>query len=73
MYADDCQIYVSFKPGPNEESAALLKMEAYVKRSMLGWHVISLKLNRDKTEFLVEFYMPNIFRPTNMRHQNSWC
>ena len=53
MYADDCQIYVSFKPGPNEESAALLKMEAYVKRSMLGWHVISLKLNRDKTEFLV--------------------
>ena len=23
LYADVCQIYVSFKPGPNEESAAL--------------------------------------------------
>ena len=28
LYADDCLICVSFKPGPNEESAALLKMEA---------------------------------------------
>jgi len=26
LYADDCQIYVSFKPGPNEESVALLKI-----------------------------------------------
>ena len=28
LYADDCQIYVSFKPGPKGKSAALLKMEA---------------------------------------------
>ena len=28
LYADDCQIYVPFKPGLKEESAALLKIEA---------------------------------------------
>ena len=31
LYADDYQYYVSFKPGPEEESAALLKMEACAK------------------------------------------
>ena len=31
LYTDDCQIYVSFKPVPNEEPAALLKMEACAK------------------------------------------
>ena len=40
---------MSFKPSPNEESAALLKMEACVKEMACN----KLKLNRDKTQFLV--------------------
>ena len=53
LYADDCQIYVSFQPGPNEESAALLKMEACANE-IYSWMVCNkFKLNRDKTEFLV--------------------
>ena len=50
---DDCQIYVSFKPDPNEESAALLKMEACAKEIYAWMACNKLKLNRDKTEFLV--------------------
>ena len=42
LYADDCHIYVSFKASPNKKSAALLKMEAVLKRSMHGWHAINL-------------------------------
>ena len=53
LYADDCQIYVSFKPRPNEESAALLKMEACAKEIYAWMACNKLKLNRDKTEFLV--------------------
>ena len=50
LYADDCQIYVSFKPGPDGESAAMLKMEACAKE-IYGWMACNrLKLNR---EFLV--------------------
>lgn len=55
LYADNCQIYVSFKPGPNEKSASLLKMEARAKE-IPAWMACTcnkLKLNRDKTEFLV--------------------
>ena len=55
LYADNCQIYVSFKPGPNEKSASLLKMETRAKE-IYGWMACTcnkLKLNRDKTEFLV--------------------
>ena len=53
LYADDCQIYVSFKPGPNEKSAALLKMEACAKKIYAWMACNKLKLNRDKTDFLV--------------------
>ena len=53
LYADDCQIYVSFKSGSNEESAALLKMEACAKEIYAWMACNKLKLNRDKTEFLV--------------------
>ena len=53
LYADDCQIYVSFKPGLNEESAALFKMAACAKEIYAWMACNKLKLNRDKTEFLV--------------------
>ena len=53
LYADDCQIYVSFKSGSNEESAALLKMEACAKEIYAWMACNKLKLNRDKTDFLV--------------------
>ena len=44
---------MSFKPGPNEESAALLKMEACAK-AIYAWMACNkLKLNCDKTGFLV--------------------
>ena len=53
LYADDCQIYVSCKSGCIEKSAALLKMEACAKE-IYGWMACNkLKLNREKTEFLV--------------------
>ena len=44
---------MSFKPGPNEESAALFKMEACAKEIYAWMACNKLKLNRDKTEFLV--------------------
>ena len=46
---------MSFKPGPNEESAALFKMEACANEIyMYAWMACNkLKLNCDKTEFLV--------------------
>ena len=53
LYAGDCQIYVSFKSSCIEESAALLKMEACAKEIYAWMACNKLKLNRDKTEFLV--------------------
>ena len=44
---------MSFKPGPNEESAAVLKMEPCAKEIYAWMASNKLKLNRDKTEFLV--------------------
>jgi len=44
---------VSFKSGPNEESAALLKMEACAEEIYAWMACNKLKLNHDKTEFLV--------------------
>ena len=49
-------LMMSFKPSPNEESAAQLKMEACVKEIYSWMACNKLKLNRDKTEL----YTPNI-------------
>lgn len=46
LYADDCQIYVSFKPGPKEECAALLKMEACAKEIYAWMACNKLELKR---------------------------
>ena len=51
LQADDYHIYVSFKPGPEEESAALLKMEACAKEIYAWMARNKLKLNRNKTDF----------------------
>ena len=53
LYADDCQNYASFKQGPNGEFAGLLKIEACAKEIYAWMSCDKLKLNRDKTEFLV--------------------
>ena len=44
---------MSFKPGPDGESAAMLKMEACAKEIYAWMACNRLNLNRDKTEFLV--------------------
>lgn len=41
-------IMMSFKPSPNKESAALLKMQAFVKEIYSLMACNKLKLNRDK-------------------------
>lgn len=51
LYADDCQIYVPFMP--NDESAALLEIEACAKEIYAWMACNGLRINRDKTEFLV--------------------
>ena len=53
LYAVDCQIYLPFKSSPDDVSVALSKMEACCK-DIYAWMACNkLKLNRDKTEFLV--------------------
>ena len=54
MYADDTQLYVSFKPGEvNAQDEAIRAMEDYIK-DIRNWLIESrLLLNDDKTEFLV--------------------
>ena len=54
LYTDDCQIYaVPFKSNSDEVSDALSKMEACAKKIYAWIACNKLKLNRDKTEFLV--------------------
>ena len=72
FYADDSQIYVSFKPTQNDADYALNKLESCV--SKIGeWMTDNfLKLNDDKSEFIVmgpkclrdKVYIPN-FCPGN--------
>ena len=54
MYADDTQLYFSFKPGEvNAQDEAIRAMEDYIK-DIRNWLIESrLLLNDDKTEFLV--------------------
>ena len=45
LYADDCQIYVPFMP--NDESAALLEIEACAKEIYAWMACNGLRINRD--------------------------
>lgn len=53
LYADDTQLYLSFKPTPAEQAGSIAKIEACVSE-IDSWMVSNkLKLNRGKTELLV--------------------
>lgn len=52
-YADDTQLYVSFKPGSSNESKALSVIESCINEIKIWMFNNKLKLNDDKTEFLV--------------------
>ena len=53
LYADDTQLYLSFKPTPAEQPSSIAKIEACVSE-IDSWVVCSkLKLNREKTEMLI--------------------
>ena len=59
-YADDTQLYITFAPGP-EEAIALDKMQQCIA-AVKAWMAQNyLKLNDDKTEFMV------IGSPSNLR------
>ena len=53
-YADDCQLYLSFKPDSSEsKTEAKCDMERCI-RAVRAWMVKDkLKLNEEKTEFLI--------------------
>ena len=54
-YADDTQLYISFKPDSENQSAAIEAMQkciADIRRWMLS---VRLKLNDDKTEVIISW------------------
>ena len=55
LYADDTQLYLSFKPTHAEQSGSIAKTEACTCVSEIdSWMVCNkLKLNRGKTELLI--------------------
>ena len=60
-YADDSQIYISFSPNDRAEQLAVLKSMEDCIRDIRSWMLNNnLKLNDDKTEFLI------------IGHHNSW-
>ena len=53
LYADDTQLYLSFKPTPAEQPGSIAKIEACVSE-IDSWMLSNkLKLNRGKTELLI--------------------
>ena len=53
-YADDTQLYITFRPGNDmEETAALTAMESCIADISEWMHTDKLKLNSDKTECLL--------------------
>jgi len=60
-YADDSQVYISFSPNDRAEQLAVLKSMEDCIRDIRSWMLNNnLKLNDDKTEFLI------------IGHHNSW-
>ena len=54
LYADDTQLYLSFKTGLREDMAQATLIVEKCVRNIDAWMVVNkLKLNRDKTELLV--------------------
>jgi len=53
LYADDTQLYLSFKPTYTEQSGSIAKIEACVSEIDMWMVCNKLKLNRGKTELLI--------------------
>ena len=53
LYADDLQLYVSFRPDPNAASAALQRLEECIEEVGAWMTARSLKLNENKSEFML--------------------
>ena len=62
LYADDCQVYMSFKPTPDETAAAVSKIEACARHNYAWMLCNKLKLNRDKTnrDMSLEQHVQNV-------------
>ena len=61
LYADDTQLYVSFKLGSDDLSSAKYSIEICVQE-INNWMILNgLKLNEEKTEFisLISRYRPS--------------
>ena len=53
LYADDTQMYLTFESSPDSSELVKVMMEACV-RDIIAWMTANmLKMNKDKTEFLV--------------------
>ena len=53
-YADDTQLYLAFKPGNHaNETAAVSSIQSCIRDRQNGMLIDKLKLNPDKTEFLI--------------------
>ena len=71
MYADDTQLYLSFDLNDdNDENDSRAKIESCIKDIKLWMTVNKLKLNDDKTKFLVITSKYHQSKPT-MVHRNE--
>ena len=52
-YADDIQLCVSFKPNQSDAVGAIRNLEACIKDVAVWMNSHSLKLNKEKTEFVL--------------------
>ena len=53
LYADDIQLCVSFKPNQSDAVGAIRNLEACIKDVAVWMNSHSLKLNNEKTEFVL--------------------
>ena len=67
LYADDTQLYLSLKPTSSVELENHQNLGACIDKVKDWMHLNKLKLNGDKTEFLV------IGRPCNIEKTNTDC
>ena len=54
LYADDAQLYISFKPGDSESRQTIISPAQTCIKDFKTWMTYNkLKLNDDKTEFII--------------------
>ena len=53
-YADDTQLYLSFNPNTSSSQSEVIKGMELCRKAIRAWMITDkLKLNDDKTEFLI--------------------